>query len=160
MSLSPGVRAPDASLTEGDSRTAVSLSDHVGQGPLVLLFYPLAFSSTCTEELCTVAEDYEAYGRLGARVLAISVDSPYVAERFRQECGATFPFLSDFNREASRAYHVLRSTVGELQDVSERAVFVIDSRGIITYVWVGEHPGVFPPLDDIKRAVTSARAGG
>jgi peroxiredoxin len=159
MPLSPGVRAPDAVLTEGDSRSAVSLADHIGPGPLVLLFYPLAFSSTCTDELCTVADDYDAYGRLGARVLAISVDSPYTAERFRRECGATFPFLSDFNREASRAYGVLRETLGELREVSERAVFVVDARGTITYSWVGEHPGVFPPLDEVKRAVVSARAG-
>lgn len=159
MSLQPGTEAPDAMLTRGDSRTTVSLlSYQEGQRPLVLLFYPMAFSSTCTEELCTVADDYTAYDDLGATVVAISVDSPYVNARFADECGASFPFLSDFNRTAARAYDVLRPRLGELEGVSERAAFVIDRRGVISYSWVGEHPGVFPPLDEIKSAVAAAAA--
>ena len=148
--------APPFTLTEGDARTTVSLSEHLGDGPVVLLFYPLAFSSTCTEEMCTVADDYAAYEELGATVLAISVDSPYVNAAFARDCGASFPFLSDFNREASRAYGVLRGSLGELEGVSERAAFVIDADGVITYTWVGENPGVFPPLAEIKAAVEAA----
>lgn len=157
MALAPGTQAPDATLTVRDSRTTVTLHEYQESGPLVLLFYPMAFSSTCTEELCTVAEDYSEYEKLGATVLAISVDSPYVTTRFAEECGASFPFLSDFNRSASRAYDVLRPSLGKLEGVSERAAFVIDHDGVITYSWVGEHPGVFPPLDEIKEAVAAAR---
>lgn len=157
MALEPGTDAPDATLTIRDSRTTVSLHDYQGRGPLVLLFYPMAFSSTCTEEMCTLAEDYSGYEELGATVLGISVDSPYVNARFAEECGAPFPFLSDFNRTASRAYDVLRPALGELEGVSERAAFVIDDSGVITYSWVGEHPGVFPPLAGIKEAVAAAK---
>lgn len=157
MALAPGTPAPDAVLTLRDSRTTVALSDYQGGGPLVLLFYPMAFSSTCTEELCAVAENYVRYETLGATVVALSVDSPYVNARFAEECRASFPFLSDFNRTASRAYDVLRPALGVLEEVSERAAFVIDSDGVITYSWVGEHPGVFPPLKEIEEAVAGAR---
>jgi glutaredoxin-dependent peroxiredoxin len=157
MALNPGSSIPDVTLTRGDSRTTVSLRDYLADGPLVVLFYPMAFSSTCTEELCTVADDYSAYQDLDATVVAISVDSPYVAARFADECRATFPFLSDFNRTAARAFDVLRPHLGELEDVSERAAFVVAPDGVIRYTWVGEHPGVFPPLQEIKQAVLGAR---
>lgn len=157
MALEPGSSVPDVMLTQGDSRTTVALRDFLADGPLVVLFYPMAFSSTCTEELCTVADDYSAYHDLGATVVAISVDSPYVAARFADECRATFPFLSDFNRTAARGFDVLRSHLGELEGVSERAAFVSTPDGVITYAWVGEHPGVFPPLQEIKQAVRALR---
>jgi glutaredoxin-dependent peroxiredoxin len=150
MALQPGVRAPDALLTDGDSRSGVALSDFIGERPLVLLFFPLAFSSTCTAEICAVAEDYDAYLEHGAQVIGISVDSPYTNARFAAETRAPFPILSDFNKTAARAYDVLRETLGHLQGVSERAAFVIDTDGMIKYSWVGEHPGVFPPLEEIK----------
>jgi glutaredoxin-dependent peroxiredoxin len=152
MALTPGTRAPDAVLTRDNARTRVSLSEYLGERPLVLLFFPLAFSSTCAEEMCAVAEDYEAYQRLGARVLGISVDSPYANARFAQETGAPFPILSDFNRTAARAYGVLRESFGYLEGVSERAAFVVGGDGIIDYAWVGE-PGDLPPLHEIKAAL-------
>lgn len=157
MALQPGTLAPDFELTYRDPRATVSLKEHLGTGPVVLLFYPLAFSSTCTEQLCSVEEDYSAYEEIGATVLAISVDSPYTNARFADACGASFPFLSDFNRTASRDYGVLRESLGRLEGVSERAAFVIDRDGVITYSWVGEHPGVFPPLGEIVAAARAAR---
>lgn len=155
MPLEPGDIAPEFTLTRDDSRTTVSLADHLGAGPVLLLFYPFAFSSTCTAELCAVADDFAAYQDLGATVFAISVDPPYAAAAFARACNATFPFLSDFNREASAAYGVLRESLGELKGVSERAAFVIGPDGTITYAWVGEDPGVFPPLEEIKGAVAA-----
>jgi glutaredoxin-dependent peroxiredoxin len=155
MALGPGTQAPHSMLTRDDARTTVSLADYMGRGPVLVLFYPMAFSSTCTEEMCTVADDYSAYEGLGANVVAISVDSPYVNARFRDECGASFPFLSDFNRTAARDYDVLREEFGALDGVSERAAFVIDAAGTITFSWVGENPGVFPPLDRIREAVAA-----
>lgn len=153
MVLQPGAEAPDVMLTKDDARTAVVLSQYMGEQPLVLLFFPLAFSSTCMEELCEVAEDYAAYQELGARVVAVSVDSPYTNVRFARETGAPFPILSDFNRAASRAFGVLRERLGHLEGVSERAAFVMDAEGTIAYTWVGENPGAYPPMDEIKAAV-------
>lgn len=152
----PGDRAPSFTLTRGDSRTTVRRED-LGPGPIVLLFFPLAYSEVCTTEMCAVAEDYSAWRDLGATVVGISVDSPYVNARFAADCEAPFPILSDFNREASAAYGVLRETLGELRGVSERAAFVIDPAGDVTYRWVGEHPGKLPPFEEIKAAVRRSR---
>jgi glutaredoxin-dependent peroxiredoxin len=151
MRLEPGATAPDATVFQAP-REPVTLHQLI-TGPTVLLFYPLAFTSVCTEELCTVAEDYSTYNDLGARIYGISVDSPYVNARFAESCGAEFPLLSDFNREASRAFGVLRPDLNGLQGVSERAVFVIDGQRVVRYAWVGEHPGVMPRFDEIRRAL-------
>jgi peroxiredoxin len=155
MPLEVGANAPDATLFV-KPREPVSLKQLQGGDPLVVLFFPLAFSSVCTEELCTVAEDRMAYQDLGAKVVAISVDSPYTNTKFAEACGADFPILSDFNREAIRAYDVVRQDLGGLNEVAERVVFVIDGTGTISYVWQGEHPGVLPPFDEIKAAVKRA----
>jgi glutaredoxin-dependent peroxiredoxin len=151
MALQVGDTAPDAELFIAP-RQPVHLADYKGR-PVVLLFFPLAFSSTCTQELCTIADDYSAWQDLGAQVFGISVDSPYVNVKFAEACKASFPILSDFNKEATVKYGVYREDLGGLRGVAERAVFVIDAKGQITYVWVGEHPGVFPPLDEVKGAL-------
>jgi peroxiredoxin len=152
MALKAGDVAPDAKLF-GKPKEVVQLGEVLGTQPVVLLFFPLAFSSTCTKEMCTVAEDYSSYEQLGARVIGISVDSPYVNQKFAESCNAKFPILSDFNREATTAYGILRNDLNGLKGVSERAAFVIGRNRRITYSWVGEHPGVFPPLEEIKEAV-------
>ena len=158
MPLQPGDRAPHVRLPS-HSRETVALSDLWSERPLVVLFFPLAFTSTCTEELCTIGEDMGAYQRLNASVVAISVDSPWALERFRAECGADFPFLSDFNREATEAFGVLRtSPIGPgLLNVSDRSVFVVDPHGTIAYTWYGgANPGLLPPFDEIKEAIRAA----
>jgi peroxiredoxin len=153
--LKAGTKAPGARVAVRP-REWVDLKSYMGEQPLVLLFFPLAFSSTCTSEMCAVADDWSTWQNLGGNVLGISVDSPYVNVRFAEETKAPFPIVSDFNREATRAYDVVRADLGGLKDVSERTVFVIDRSGTIRYTWQGEHPGVFPPLDEIKEAVRSA----
>lgn len=157
MSLRPGDRAPDVRLPSHALET-ISLAEYQEGRPLVVLFFPLAFTGVCTTELCTVAEDWSAYQELGARVVAISVDSPWALERFRKECGAEFPFLSDFNREAARAFGVLRTDpLGPgLREVADRAAFVVDPRGEIAYAWHAANPGLLPPFDELKEAVREA----
>jgi glutaredoxin-dependent peroxiredoxin len=152
MALGIGAEAPDAVLYAAP-REAVHLKELQGGAPLVVLFFPLAFSGVCSQEMCTIAEDYDAYHDLGVKVVGISVDSPYVNGEFAESCGARFPILSDFNREAIRAYDVVRPDLGGLKDVAERTVYVIDVDGRVQYVWQGEHPGVMPPFDELKAAV-------
>lgn len=156
MALQPGDAAPDVTLPDTE-KNQVSLASLWSEQPLALFFFPLAFSSTCTEELCTVRDDMGAYSGLGGRVAAVSVDSPYVLERYRADLGAGYPFLSDFNREASRAFGILREApVGPgLIHASERATFVIGTDGRVKYTWVGAHPGLLPPFDEIKQALES-----
>jgi glutaredoxin-dependent peroxiredoxin len=147
-----GERAPDAEVFP-KPREPRSLSELRGDGPSVLLFFPMAFSSTCTEEICNVSENFSAWESVGANVIALSVDSPYTNIAFAASTNAKFPIVSDFNRAAARAFGVLRADLGGLKDTSERAVFVIDAAGVVRYTWIGEHPGVFPPLEEVRAAV-------
>src|SRR5215218_3152160 len=98
MGLKAGEKAPDVTLPSYENQQ-VALSSLWQSGPAVLLFFPLAFTSTCTAELCSVRDDLASYTGMQANVAAISVDSPFVLARFRTEIGAEYPFLSDFNRE-------------------------------------------------------------
>jgi peroxiredoxin len=155
--LDMGANAPDATLFVRP-REPVQLKQLQGGVPLVILFFPLAFSGVCTEELCTIAEDFGAYRDLEAKVVGISVDSPYVTLKFAEACGATFPILSDFNREAIRAYDVERADLGGLKSVADRAVYIVDGAGTVAYRWRGENPGVLPPFDEIKAALKKLKS--
>ena len=159
MPLKTGDRAPDVSLVTPEKQT-VSLREAQGDDPALVLFFPLAFSSTCTEELCSVRDDWSAYQGLGARVFAVSVDSPYVLRRFRDETEAPYTFLSDFNREAAEAFDVLRTApLGPgLRNTSDRSAFVIDPDGVITYAWHSTNPSLIPPFDEIKQALRDVAA--
>ena len=154
MALNAGDRAPEVTLPSHENQQ-VPLASLWKDGPAVLLFFPLAFTSTCTEELCSVRDDIGSYTGLNGTVAAISVDSPYVLKRFRDEVGADYTFLSDFNREASRAFDVLRAApVGPgLLNASERAAFVVGPDGIIRYAWHETNPSLLPPFDEIKAAL-------
>lgn len=155
MAIKVGDRAPGFTL-QARPTEVVSLSDYLGEQAVVLLFFPLAYSSVCTEEICTVAEDYGAYRDLGAQVVGVSVDSPFVNQKFAADCNATFPILSDFNKEAVTAYGVLRDDLIGLKGVSNRAAFVIDKTGKVVYAWVTETPQEMPPFEEIKAALQAA----
>jgi glutaredoxin-dependent peroxiredoxin len=157
MALQPGDAAPDVILPASDG-APTSLAGEWAKGPVVLLFFPLAFTDTCTDELCTVRDDMGSYTGLNARVLAVSVDSPYVLDRYKREIGADYRFLSDFNREAITAFDVVRRTpVGPgLLNASERAAFVIGRDGRIRYAWHSTTPGLLPPFDEIKQALNGS----
>lgn len=156
MGLKAGDKAPDVTLPS-DAGQQVPLSTLWQDGPAVLLFFPLAFTSTCTAEMCNVRDDIGTYTGLNANVAAISVDSPFVLKRFRDELEAPYTFLSDFNREASTAFGVLRtSPLGPgLLNASDRAAFVIGTDGTIRYAWHDTNPGLLPPFDEIKAALSN-----
>jgi glutaredoxin-dependent peroxiredoxin len=159
MALPIGARAPETTLPS-HTLERVSLGDLYPAGPTVLVFVPLAFSSTCTEEMCTVRDDLGEYRALGAQVIGVSVDSPYVLARFREEIGADYLFLSDFNREAAPAFGVLREApVGPgLLGACDRAVVVVDREGVVRYAWHSTNPSLLPPFDEVKAAVAALRA--
>jgi len=154
MGLKAGDRAPDVTLPSYTNEQ-VALRSLWQDGPAVILFFPLAFTSTCTAELCGVRDDIGSYTGLQANVAAISVDSPFVLAKFREEIGASYPLLSDFNREASTAFGVLRtSPLGPgLLNASDRAAFVVGQDGVIRYAWHETNPGLLPPFDEIKAAL-------
>ena len=154
--LAQGEAAPDFALQFRPKADPVRLSDYKGRKPVVLLFFPVAFSAVCTDEMCSVAESYARWEKLEAQVLGISVDSPYANAQFAEHCGATFPILSDFNREVIRAYGVLNPDFHGLKDVAFRSAFVIDREGRIAFSWASENSAVMPPFDDIHAAVEKA----
>lgn len=159
MPLQKGDPAPDVTLPSS-SGEQVSLASLWKTQPLVVLFFPLAFTSTCTRELCTVGDDLSAYTELGGQVVAVSVDSPFVLDRFRKETGAGYPFLSDFNRKASQGFGVVRQGIigPGLLGASDRAAFVVGTDGRIAYAWHDTNPGLLPPFDEIKAALQGLAA--
>ena len=154
MPLKQGDQAPDVTLPS-HSNEQVSLASLYREQPTVVVFFPLAFTSTCTEELCTFRDDLALYNGVNAKVVAVSVDSPFVLDRFRREIGAEYLFLSDFNREASTAFGVLREApLGPgLRNASDRAVFIVNQDGTVRYAWHSTNPGLLPPFDEIRAAL-------
>lgn len=159
MPLTAGDRAPAFALPAAPGET-VDVGERIGRRPVVLLFFPLAFSSVCTEELCAVRDDWSGWEALDADVYGISVDSPFVARRFREELGLPFPLLSDFNHDVGAAYGVLYEDYFGLRGVARRAAFVIGADGRVAYAWVGERDDVLPDFDALRAAVRGALERG
>ena len=153
--VAAGDVAPDFALPPAPGPDLWTLSEKRG-GPVVILFFPLAFSGVCTDEMCGLAEDWSRWEELGVTVVGISVDSPFVTSRFARETGVAFPILSDFNREASTAYGVLYPDFFGLKGVSKRSAFVVDGAGTVAYAWVTEDADVLPPFEAVRRAVAEA----
>ncbi len=152
-SLTVGDKAPDFTLFN-TGKQAITLSELKGQN-VVLLFFPLAFTSTCTAELCGVRDDISNYAKLNASVFGISVDSPFSLGKFKEEQGLNFDLLSDFNKTASAAYGSLYdSFVLGMNGVSKRSAFVVDKEGVIRYAEVLESAGDIPNLEAVKQVLS------
>lgn len=134
----------------------IDLGDYLGRDRVVLLFFPLAFTSVCTAEMCRLRDEWNAYASLDAAVFGISVDSPFVTSRFRAEESIPFPILSDFNRAVSRDWGVLYEEFHGLRGVAKRSAFVIGTDGRVAYAWVSEDAGVEPDYEELLRAVAGA----
>ena len=150
MSIAIGTQAPNFTLFNSDKKQ-VSLADFKGKN-VVLLFFPLAFTGTCTAELCSVRDNIGTYNSANAVVLGISVDSLFTLEKYKAEQDLNFQLLSDFNKEASKAFEVLYDTFPAfgMLGVSKRAAFVIDGNSIIQYAEVCPTPGDLPSFEAIQ----------
>jgi len=154
MSIQVGDKAPDFKLFSSEL-AAVSLSDFKGK-KLVVHFFPMAFTGTCTTQLCTMRDDFGYYEGMNAALLGISVDSPFTLAKFKEDQSYQFPLLSDFNKEVSQAYGAFYDEfVFNLKGVSKRAAFVINEEGIITYAEILESAGDLPDFEAIKQALIS-----
>ncbi len=134
----------------------VDVGLYIGRDVVVLVFFPLAFSSVCAAEMKTLGNSWDRWSGMGARVFGISVDSPFVTERFRQTENVPFPLLSDFNREVSSLYGVLYEEYFGLKGVAKRSVFVIDRDGTVVYDWVTDDSDLEPDYESVEAAVRSA----
>src|SRR5438874_13269892 len=131
MSVDVGSKAPDFTLTNQD-RQPVTLSAQRGT-PVVLAFFPAAFSSVCAKEMCTFRDSMSRLGQAKAQVYGISVDTFFTLKAFHDHEQLTFPLLSDFNKQTIREYGVFNEDMIGLKGIAKRAVFVIDKNGIIRH---------------------------
>ncbi len=152
MALAIGQKAPAFTLFSSENKP-VSLSDYA-QKNVVVLFFPMAFTSVCTAELCEMRDNMHTYTDLNADVVAISVDSPFTLAKFKEEQNLPFALLSDFNKDVSTAYGALyENFVMNMKGVSKRAAFVIDQNDTIQYAEVLENAGNIPDFEKIKAAL-------
>ena len=155
MALNTGDTAPDVALFDSDN-TPFSLADARAGGPVVLLFFPGAFTSVCTTELNTVGNDYDRYTDAGATVVGISTDSPFALAEFKKANGFPFRLLSDHSGDVSAAYGAKYDndfTPMKLDRISRRAAFVVNPDGTLAYTEVLESAGDQPDFDAIVDAL-------
>ncbi len=153
MSIQAGQAAPDFALFS-DEKKEVKLSDFRGKN-VVINFFPMAFTSVCTSQLCDARDNMKKYESLNAEVLGISVDSPFTLAKFKEDNEYNFPLLSDFNKETSQAYGAYyENFVFGLKGVSKRAVFVVDTEGVVKHAEVLENAGDLPNFAKIREALS------
>ena len=149
MKIEIGQPAPDFTLYDS-AKNKVTLSDLRGQNVL-LLFFPLAFTSTCTAELCSIRDNISFYNNVNAKVFGISVDSLHTLAKYKAEQNLNFTLLSDFNKDVSSLYGSLYEMFSyNMKGVSKRSAFVIDKEGIIRYVEVLENASEQPNFRNIN----------
>ena len=154
MSLQVGDKAPDFKLFSSELKE-VSLADYKGQ-KLVIHFFPLAFTGTCTTQLCTMRDSFGYYEGMNTAIVGVSIDSPFTLAKYKEVEAYQFPLLSDFNKEASQAYGAFYEEFKfNLKGVSKRAAFVIDEDGNIAYAEVLEDAGDLPNFEAIKKVVAA-----
>ena len=157
MNLELNSKAPDFKLFN-TLKKEISLSEQKGKN-VVLLFFPLAFTSTCTKELCNIRDNYAMYNDLNALVFGISGDSLFSLGKFKEEQKLNFDLLSDFNKEVSTAYESIYELFGfGMKGVTKRAAFVIDSNGIIKYKEILENASEEPSYEGITSALKELKA--
>ncbi|HBJ85008.1 MAG: redoxin domain-containing protein, partial [Prosthecobacter sp.] len=150
MALSIGSQAPSFTLK---SKSASGLADVTlpAAGKItVILFFPLAFTGVCTQELCDITAGLSSYSDLNADVIGISVDSPFAQEAWAQKEKIGITLVSDLNKEATKAYDVLFPGLAGIGDTSARAAFVVDKNGVIQYAEQTATPKDLPNFDAVK----------
>ncbi len=155
-SIQVGTHAPHVKLFDTD-RNAVTFPQH-GE-VVVLAFFPAAFTSVCTAELCTFRDSLADFSKLAAKVYGISVDSPFALAEFKKQNALTFALLSDHQHEAIKAYDVVFPNLANVGfEAARRSVFVIGKDGNVAWQWLSENPGQQPAYEDVKSAVAAAAA--
>lgn len=161
MSLKIGDKAPDfklPSFTPSSELAEYTLSSYNGKKNVLLLFFPQAFTGGCTDEMCTISENYDEIGNNETEVLGISVDGTFVQKAFAKYNNIKYPLLSDFNKEIIKKYDVVHENfVHGMKNVSRRSVFLVGKDGLIKYIEITENPGVQVNFDKIKEAVKNLK---
>ncbi len=153
MAIEVGQDAPDLELPVAGSQDKFRLSDYRGKQPVVLLFFPLAWTGVCTTQMCDTRDAMNRYEELGAKVVGISVDSPFALNKFKEDQGLNFDLASDFNREAVAKYGCQYEELLGFKGVAKRSAFVIGKDGKVKYAKVNESAKDVPPLSEIQEAL-------
>jgi len=159
MALPVGTKAPDFTLK---SKTAtglddVSLAANLGSKNTLLLFFPLAFTGVCIQEMCDISNALNAYSDLGADVIGVSVDSPFAQEAWALKESITIRLASDLNKTVIKAYDVVFPMLAGVGDTAARAAFVIDQAGQIVYSEQTPTPKDLPNFEAVRACLTSLK---
>ena|ERR1043166_459378 len=158
MAVSVGQQAPDFELPLAGNQGKFKPSDFRGKQPVVLLFFPFAYTGVCTKEMCEVRDNYSKYTGINAKVVGISVDSPFSLNKFKQDENLPFDLASDFDKDAISKYGAKYDEfVGLKGGVAKRSAFVIDKTGKIVYAQVNEDPKQLPDFEKVVAAVQGAQ---
>jgi peroxiredoxin len=153
MPLAVGTKAPTFTLKSKKADGLVDVTLPVAGKPTVIVFFPLAFTGVCTEELCSISQGLTDYATLGAEVIGISVDSPFAQEAWAAKEKIEVTLVSDLNKEVTTAYDVLFKGIAGIGDSSARAAFVVDQNGVIQYAEQTATPKDLPDFDAVKAAL-------
>ena len=156
MPISVGTKAPDFTLKTktADGLKDIKLSDNFGKKQTVLLFFPLAYTGVCTQEMCDVTGGLSSFTSLDAEVYAISVDSPFSQEAWAKQNAIKVTLLSDLNKTVTKAYQVLFPMLAGVGDTAARAAFVIGKDGVVKYAEQTPTPKDLPNLAAVKAALS------
>lgn len=155
MAISVGTKAPDFTLKskQASGLVDIKLSNNFGKKNTVLLFFPAAFTSVCTQEMCDITAGLNGYSGLNAEVIGISIDTPFAQEAWAQKEKIQTPLASDLNKEVIKKYDVVFSMLAGIGDTAARAAFVIDKQGVVQYSEQTPTPKDLPNFDNVKQAL-------
>ena len=154
MAVEVGAKAPDFTLPNQD-RGQVTLSEELKKGPVVLAFFPAAFSGVCTTEMCTFRDQASELNKVNAQVLGVSVDTFFSLKAWADQQKLSFPLLSDFNKTVIRDYGVVNPDMIGLKDIAKRAVFVIDTSGVVRHREVLDDARNEPDYGKVRQALST-----
>jgi glutaredoxin-dependent peroxiredoxin len=159
MPIAVGTKAPDFTLKSKDANGLkdITLSANFGKKNTVVLFFPLAFTGVCTQELCDVTQGLGSFTDLDAEIVGVSVDSPFAQEAWAQSKGITVPLVSDLNKKTAEAYGVLLPDLVGIGATAARAAFVVDKGGVVQYAEQTPTPKDLPNFDAIKQKLASLK---
>ena len=154
MNVDVGSKAPDFTLMDQD-RNPITLSAATKNGPVVLAFFPAAFSSVCQNEMCTFRDSIATLGAEKAQVFGISTDTFFALKAWADQQRFNFPLLSDYNKDVIRQYGVVNADMIGLKDIAKRSVFVIDQQGVVRHREILDDARNQPDYDRVRAALAS-----
>jgi peroxiredoxin len=157
MPLATGTKAPSFTLKSKNASGLVDVTLPAPGKTTVILFFPLAFTSVCTDEMCSVSQGLDAYSGAGAEVIGVSVDSPFAQEAWAKANSIGITLASDLNKEVANAYGVLFKGIAGIGDSAARAAFIVDKAGVIQYAEQTPTPKDLPNFDAIKAKIAALK---